>query len=88
MTRLMVDLLHEIERLPPNEQDEVARAGMRALKELLSKSASPATRAEVVEARVKKLRELNAWIDRNRTGVSHVDDSRDSIYEGTLDNPR
>jgi hypothetical protein len=41
-----------------------------------------------VTAQLEKLKALSEWIDKNRTGGENVDDSRDSIYDGTFDSPR
>ena len=88
MTRLFNEFLDEVKDLPADEQDEIARAGMAALEKVLTNRTDSPSRAVDIEARLKQLRELKDWIEKNRSGVPYVDDSRDSIYENTVDNTR
>jgi hypothetical protein len=82
----METLVEKVRQLPEEQQDEVARA---ALSKVQSLTMSHQGLHELsLDERLKRLHELNAWIDRNRSGNPDVDDSRDGIYDGMIDFPR
>jgi hypothetical protein len=82
MTAAMHKLIEQVEKLPPHQQEEAARVASQAIEEMTTQ------RARNVTAQLEKLKALSEWIDKNRTGGENVDDSRDSIYDGTFDSPR